>query len=210
MLHHHEAYAFCYLTKYWTVRFKWSQLILIWTIKSLYASISLKTYSLNKRSYSQREILLLTSVRSRSGLYYTIHKKINCLGADYDSKEESTAILVTTAVQPPRLNCPEAKPQGHGMISILKCFGIFQRATKPKDMGLMKQREWPRGVTWESKFPASDFSCTKLLGKQKGLAMAFSYSHWKRQIVTSSNASEQESYIKWKIIASIFSGALLK
>lgn len=60
-------------------------------------------------------------------------------GADCDPEEGSIMVLVTTALRPPKLNCPEVKlhSHGHGM-SILKCFDIFKKATKPKDMGLMK------------------------------------------------------------------------
>lgn len=135
--------------------------------------------------------------------------KCDCLRANCDSIEESITILVTTAVQPQRSNYPEAKPHshGHGMISILKWSGIIERATKPKDTGLMTWREQSWGSTWESKFPASDFSSIKLLGKQR---FSFKLQPLKKPDCDKQWCFRTRVIYKWKIIASIFSGALLK
>lgn len=125
------------------------------------------------------------------------------------TQEGSSTTRVTTAVQPPRLKCPGAKPycHDHSMMGILKCSGIFKRATSPTDLILIKEREGPRGTECEAKRPASGFSWIKL-GKLAGMFSITATG--KGRLWTSRNASELESYLKWKIIASIFSGALFK
>lgn len=172
------------------------------TMKSSYMAISLKAWSPNKTSCNQMQILPLTSVTGTLLCYLQKPLPGSWLWL-------KSTIHVTTAVWPPRLKCPVAKPHSHdhSMMGILKCSGIFRSATSPRDLILIKEREWPRGTEWEAKCPASGFSWIKL-GKLKGMFSITAIG--KGRLWTSSNASELEAYLKWKIITSIFSGALFK
>lgn len=65
------------------------------------------------------------------------------------------------------------------------------------------------GLTQESKFPASDFSCIKLLGKQR-FSFSFQIQPQKNPDCDKPWCFRTRAIFKWKIVASIFSGALLK